>query len=141
MTTINPMSQGAVHTPGPWECEKDHDEPFTEIGEPIAIVGGEETGEGVRFVIGRTCDFGPHGDRQTAANARLIAAAPDLLAACEAAMRIAILWCPESCSDPLHMEELAVLGALKEKIKTAIEKATNRFCLSEFGRTEKVNTA
>ena len=76
----------AKHTPGPWHLEKDHDGVFTAIGEPIAIVGGEETGEQVRFTIGRTCDYGPHGDEQTTANAQLIAAAPDLLAACEAAL-------------------------------------------------------
>ena len=62
-------------------------------------------------------------EQQDRADGTLMAASPDLLAACEAAMRIAILWCPESCSDPLHMEELAVLGALKEKITSAIAKA------------------
>jgi hypothetical protein len=56
----------------------------TAIGSPIAIVGGEATGEAVEFVVGRLCDYGPHGDEQTEANARLIAAAPDLLAALQA---------------------------------------------------------
>jgi hypothetical protein len=70
------------HTPGPWHLDKEHDGEYTMIGEPIAIVGGEETGESVRFTVGRTCDYGPHGNDQTEANARLIAAAPELLEAC-----------------------------------------------------------
>jgi hypothetical protein len=60
------------HTPLPWHLEKDEGQPTTAIGEEIAIIGGEETGEGVRFVLGRFCDFGPHGNEQTEANAKLI---------------------------------------------------------------------
>lgn len=76
------------YTEGPWVIEKDHGLPYTMIGEPIAIVGGDETGESVRFTVGRNCDFGPHGPEQTEANARLIAAAPDLLAALEGILAI-----------------------------------------------------
>lgn len=70
-----------AHTPGPWRCERDNGSRFTVIGEPIAIVGGKETGERVRFTVGRTCDYGAHGEVETTANAHLIAAAPELLAA------------------------------------------------------------
>lgn len=75
------------HTPGPWVVERQQvNQMGTAIGEPIAVVGGPATGEKVGFVVGRTCDYGPHGDEQTAANARLIAAAPDLLEACKDAL-------------------------------------------------------
>jgi hypothetical protein len=74
---------GKNHTPGSWSVEQNRGQPSTAIGEPVAVVGGEATGEDVEFVVGRTCDFGPHGTEQTTANARLIAAAPDLLAVCQ----------------------------------------------------------
>lgn len=65
-----------THTPGGWHCEKQHpDAEFTGIGEPVCVVGGEATGENVEFIIGRGCDFGPHGREQTEQNARLITAA------------------------------------------------------------------
>lgn len=73
-----------AHTPGPWRIEKqDPNADFTAIGGPIAVVGGEATYENIEFVIGESGDWGPHGDAVTTANAYLIAAAPDLLAACE----------------------------------------------------------
>jgi len=73
------------HTPGPWHCERQTPDAWgTAIGEPIAVIGGEATGEPVEFIVGRCCDWGPHGATQTEANAYLIAAAPDLLEACQA---------------------------------------------------------
>jgi hypothetical protein len=73
------------YTPGPWTLEKQRDDAeYTAIGEPIAIIGGEDCCEVIKFIVGRCCDYGPHGDEQTTANAQLIAAAPDLLAACKA---------------------------------------------------------
>ncbi len=82
------------HTPTPWHLEKqDPCDMGTAIGEPIAVIGGEATGEGVEFVLGRCCDFGPHGNEQTEANARLIHRAvnahDDLLGACKAALTAA----------------------------------------------------
>lgn len=59
----------AKHTPGPWEVDE-HDQ---------IIVGGETT-YGGRFVV---CRMGNLENPQIAADARLIAAAPDLLKACE----------------------------------------------------------
>ena len=84
------------HIPGPWHLERQHpEEVTTAIGEPIAVIGGEATGEAVEFVVGRCCDFGPHGNEQTEANARLIAAAPEtaeqrdaLLEACKRMLQL-----------------------------------------------------
>ena len=74
------------HTPGPWRIEQQNpNQCYTAIGKPIAVVGGEVTGETVEFVIGLCCDYGPHGVEQTTANAHLVASAPDLLEACELA--------------------------------------------------------
>jgi hypothetical protein len=47
----------------------------------------------------------------------------DLLAACEAAMRISDLWLPTEWALPEHDEEARALAAMAEKIKGAIEKA------------------
>ena len=75
------------YTPGPWHLERQREgQQFTAIGEPIAVIGGEATGESVEFIVGRTCDFGPHGADMTEANARLICAAPELLEACKLAL-------------------------------------------------------
>ena len=67
------------HTPGPWALEQTSEgQVSTVIGGPIAVVGGETTDEGVEFTIGQTGDYGPHGNKQTTANAHLIATAPEL---------------------------------------------------------------
>ena len=50
----------------------------------------------------------------------LIAAAPDLLEACMAAMRIADLWSPVTGD---HDEECAALYAMRQKFESAIAKA------------------
>jgi len=73
------MSEQAKHTAGPWRLEKQVDAPFTNIGGPIAIVGGRDLCESVEFIVGTLSDCGVHGEAQTEANARLIAAAPELL--------------------------------------------------------------
>lgn len=74
----------AEATAGRWSIELQHKgSEWTAIGEPIAVVGGEACGEEVEYVIGRTCDFGPHGVQQTAANAHFIGAA------CNAAIPLA----------------------------------------------------
>ena len=71
------------HTDGPWRMEKfSEDALYTTIGGPVASVGGQALGESVEFVVGTSGDWGPHGDAETEANARLIAACPDLLKAC-----------------------------------------------------------
>lgn len=60
----------AQHTPGPWQYH------VTVDGDAIVAGGGK-----VRVAEALVCDVGYEDER---ANARLIAAAPDLLAACEA---------------------------------------------------------
>jgi hypothetical protein len=71
----------AQHTPGPWFTDSDGD------GKPFAIVTSTHDSAGpdddVCEVYGGNCD----DDATREANARLIAAAPDLLAALEAAHR------------------------------------------------------
>jgi len=64
----------ARHTPGPWDA-------ITSDGRNYRIIGGEEAG----YVAIVEAIFQP---RQNAANARLIAAAPDLLEACKAASAV-----------------------------------------------------
>jgi len=61
----------AKHTSGPWWHDDDK-----EVG---CIVIRAPDGDGVPWQIASMCDFGPSGDEE--ANARLIAAAPELLAA------------------------------------------------------------
>ena len=54
------------------------------------------------------------------ANARLIAAAPDLLSACLGALRIQELWYPVASDDD---EECAALNSMRKKFESAIAKA------------------
>lgn len=113
------------HTPLPWHLEEDKGHPFSAIGEDIAIVGGEETGEGVRFVIGRFCDFGPHGNEQTEANARLIHRAVNsheaLVGACKAALAELI------DMKPPHVKAMSMRGCqnpnVQDQLVAAIAKA------------------
>jgi len=64
----------ARHTPGPWDA-------ITSDGRNYRIIGGEEAG----YVAIVGAIFQP---QQNAANARLIAAAPDLLEACKKASAV-----------------------------------------------------
>jgi hypothetical protein len=110
------------HTSGPWYCEKQYpDAVATAIGEPIAIVGGEDCCEDVEFIIGRTCDYGPHGNEQTEANARLIAAAPDLLKALTGLVRF-----NEDDPDYYAGDDDGVLGRLMYAANAAIAQATGK---------------
>lgn len=103
------------HTPGPWEAWNAHGGTILRnwrIGEsnttpgvvrPIAVVANE--------------DCGRSGDEQ-AANARLLAAAPDLLVACEAA-KSALEWAAKELSKsmPVKFDEV-------EQLRAAIDKAS-----------------
>ena len=70
------------HTPGPWTAF------IEESVNVIAIMAGGEIGRGGREIVGWTGFDGNSIESvaENAANARLIAAAPDLLEACEAAL-------------------------------------------------------
>jgi hypothetical protein len=73
---MNKPKAETAHTPGPWECDT--------FGNPI-IINGPSVGESniVCFVSDNGFDTKYHYDEKTAvANARLIAASPDLIAAC-----------------------------------------------------------
>lgn len=96
----------AEHTPGPWKCvDKDG-------------WSGIETPNGEDLLLYAVCDAGWHGrvTFDNPADALLIAAAPELLAACREAL------------DSLHAigcnENDAHEGALVAKLFDAIEKAT-----------------
>lgn len=90
------------HTPGPWSVVNEHDE--------VTVIAGEHISHGfkVRYEIAR--DVGGHrGDEY--ANARLIAAAPDLLEAIQALLR------KVECGTALHCD-------LCDAARAAIAKAT-----------------
>lgn len=56
----------------------------------------------------------------TREDARFIAAAPDLLAACEAALRVRALWMPISADD---LDEARTLHRMNDNFAAAIAKA------------------
>ena len=90
------------HTPGPWEAVSDHD---WHSGWKFGVAG----------VV-------PVNHTITEANARLIAAAPDLLEALEAIERIKDIWLPD-CAEDQHQEEMIVLHKARTIMLAAIAKA------------------
>ncbi len=79
------MNEESKITPGPWMVNT---HPGYESGKPGIIWGSEGPGHG------SICDMTPEFPREfNSANANLIAAAPDLLAACEAAERCLVRAC------------------------------------------------
>lgn len=72
-----------THTPGPWEVKLSQDDEGTlcDIGVPDAIA---RCGQHVCRIHGWGFDY--KADKEQQANARLIAAAPELLTGCEAAL-------------------------------------------------------
>src|SRR6185369_2032998 len=91
-------------TPGPWTIADDH---------TVAVVGGVEN---LYFNVGPALvDATPLGDAECEANARLIAAAPDLLAALEDTAE----WLDGGMVDGVGFDEIQV----KENILRAIAKA------------------
>lgn len=110
----------AQHTPGPWSIE---DPMGPEI---ISIVCGEDFQSGIDIAQIGTTGEGSNDRRylEHMANARLIAAAPELLEALEASFRME--WARrnrEAISDPLHP---GLLGAQIELEKANHEFATLR---------------
>jgi hypothetical protein len=76
----------AKHTPGPWKA--DVDGPFTLGGDTVSVEAITEDGKLVRreictLLIDTEEDEDSPEAEEDKANARLIAAAPDLLAACQ----------------------------------------------------------
>lgn len=101
----------AKHTPGPWHVDAVHSEALHEVcmtnpppkeGNPVVLASVEyDQDRGTCPTL-----------REANANARLIAAAPDLLAACQAAMAFVSTW--------QHGFEDAFVG----QMRAAIAKAT-----------------
>ena len=96
------------HTPGPWTLKKDR----SPNGYPHGISAIDPTDE-LKFEV--CAIFGQYNDRvatpMSAANARLIAAAPDLLEACEALIE--------------GMDALGIKGPYLDLARSAVAKATH----------------
>lgn len=108
------------HTPGTWTVH-----PLW-TNNPCIENGGVFEVEEAHYDVKERLEEGCDVERVIEANARLIAAAPDLLAACEAAMRIETLWCDSSFnpSNCMGNEEGYALHLMREKFRAAIAKAT-----------------
>lgn len=136
LSTREPVSEPTRFTPGPWTWEADDDSP---LDRPSIIVRGSRVidrtqslrrdmrdmpsaNQKVAYVYTPTEPVGPHGGQKCTkatvkegqANARLIAAAPDLLAACEA---IAEWWFRDGVSGNKETDAIAELA------RVAIAKA------------------
>ncbi len=109
------------HTPGPWIYERD------QTIEVDAECGRAWIGE----VYGPTYPVGSPGGaediepdpEEVHANGYLFAAAPELLAACEAMMSISDLWLPDAAVAEEHVDEAVVLSRAHGAIDAAIKKA------------------
>ena len=100
------------HTPGPWTIADDN-------GTDIGIIA-RKRGRGGQMVAMVTVDEDvPQDDDERLANARLIAAAPDLLAACKAFAAARKAW--RECDDMSSIEYLDTLDAID--FDAAIAKA------------------
>jgi len=96
MTNLQSKSAPAKHTPGPWQAVSLRDEvnvqpapgmPFERTAIINHVFGGANFGE----IVAQTgCNY-----PRCQANARLIAAAPDMLAACDSAIQIIEQLIPE----------------------------------------------
>lgn len=112
------------HTPGPWAIEDDHDDAETI---PSVLIHGQADAPGlVHVALVYTIDaFGEYDyaderemqDVECKANAALIAAAPDLLAACAKALSLA------EQRDRGEIFEGVMLGEIQDILSDAIKKA------------------
>jgi hypothetical protein len=104
------------HTPGPWTTD-----PVFGDDELSIILGYEVLGKGNPILIGTTFQDDDEGfiDRKTAfANARLIAAAPDLLEGCQS---IATAF---EGADPWDEFQVGEILKVLNKVRAAIARAT-----------------
>ena len=90
------------HTPGPWRV----------TDEICRFSGGEvirpNNGDGVDSPVAFVCDFNRYDrDEERQANARLIAAAPELLAAAKAVIRAFGFAPPENMDLPTEWDDLS----------------------------------
>lgn len=107
------------HTPGPWKADRMFNPPKAKNRTSGFIVNGPETGE---LLPDRICDMRvPPGlrFREFEANARLIAAAPELLEA--------LIACLRDCesTEEIHPRSRITLSlATRQQALAAIQKAT-----------------
>lgn len=101
----------AKHTPGPWSIHWG----TAQSGSGHHIVDSSDMGELSRIA---TVLFHDDTDGETAANAHLVAAAPDLLEALQSAHEVLLV------SYPLHSIDMDRRGAILEQARAAIAKAT-----------------
>jgi len=91
------MSNSAKHTPGPW---------FVPVGDEFRVRAHTRSGLNVSVVL---CRNDEGGEEEGAANARLIAAAPELLEVCQMMLR-ELLEEAEHCGRlPLDLERAMAL--------------------------------
>jgi len=103
------------HTPGPWFAIQNAY--YWEIRTKGEQYGGDQIGDAC---ASRNINDGANAE----SNARLIAAAPELLAACKAAMRILALWGGNDCPEDSHLfEENRALFMMQNAFEIAIAKA------------------
>ena len=87
------MIEKTKHTPGPWEVDMVRDNIISADKSGHISIVGHDGGE--EWFLVRVWRDSPNRE----ANAILIAAAPDLLDVCQAALRISDLWEPLQCDD------------------------------------------
>jgi hypothetical protein len=117
----------AKHTPGPWTCEKMFI-PDTQTDRRCGFVvnGPDDGGDG--FPV-RVCDLrtppGISGYAEGQANARLIAAAPDLLEACrQIASDLEMVEC--ASPEDAEIELRRLVSEHYQPLRAAIAKATGK---------------
>lgn len=98
-----------THTPGPWECSDSHVYAYSDdIDEVICRLDGCAQNEAFFSAVPGRCE----------ANARLVAAAPELLAALQSTVEY-VEHCYE-CAFPDEDQNAAVLAAAKSAIAKAL---------------------
>ena len=103
----------AKHTPGPWKIHRGkHNSCYLAVIDSIPDQDG-------KVIANCICHVAMTNDDRTA-NANAIAALPDLLAACELALRIEELWMPFEWDDP---DEAAAVSSMRDLFIAAIAKA------------------
>lgn len=97
-----------MHTPGPWRL----------------VDGKSEVIAGDCYHVAFVKAWFPDHVEQQEANARLIAAAPEMLEALRSAMRIKDLWLPIGDVSDEHAEEAKALSQMAMMFESVINKAT-----------------
>lgn len=105
------------HTPGPWRYDD-------KTGDSGGLVVWAEGGDRVARVCWDSCDEQSEALSETEPNARLIAAAPELLEALQDAMKLIDVMMPGVRCIPL--QDYAALNNTPIKARAAIAKATGR---------------